>query len=187
MSTTYAAFRAAVKAAVVAASGLHEQAVVWSQDGATVADPSVVLTVISDLRTNDVPVRDVLVASGDDYARTLSTMRDVAIQVRVESIRADAVGLADEILLKLGLAAPRALLEAECAVIDDGPLVDLRYRAQGNAIQARAFELFTRIVLEFADPTPVGTIGTVQVQGSPVDLPSEVDLAEDTIDEADAL
>lgn len=183
MSTTYPLFREAVRAAVVSASGLDDAAVVWSQGGSPCADPLVVLSVISDIRT--VPVREVLEIDGDDYARSLSTMRDVAVQVRVESIRADAVGLANEILLKLGLQTPRAILTAQCVYVDDGPMTELRYRAHDLWIQARAFEIFLRIVLEAADPVDVGTIGTVEVQGDSVDLPPEISIAEDTISEDD--
>jgi hypothetical protein len=185
MSTTYTAFRAAVKAAIVAASGLDAAAVVWTERGETVADPLVVLDVISDVRT--VPVRDVLVTDGGDgYTRTRSTMRDVAVQIRVDSLRGDSLGLANDIELKLGFDVPRALLEAECVVVDAGPMRDLKYRHQDLRIQARAFELFLRLVLEATDPTPVGTIGTVKVQGTPIDLPPPVSLTEDTISEDDS-
>jgi len=183
MSTTYEAFRAAVKEAVALAAGLDASAVVWTERGETVADPLVVLTAISDVRT--VPVREVLGVAGDSYTSKRSTMRDVAVQVRVDSIRGDALALANDIELKLGFAAPKALLEAECAVIDAGPMRDLRYRDRGLHIQARAFELFLRIVLEAADPAPVGTIGTVKVQGTPIDLPPAITLAEETISEDD--
>jgi len=185
MSTTYPAFRAAVKAAIVEASGLDASAVQWSQDGDSIADPYVVLTVISDLRTNDVPVLRSLEADGDSYTKTLSEMRDVAVQVRVESIDADAVNLANEIRLRLQRQAARDLLDAECVFVNDGPVRDHRYRSRDLWIQARSFELFLRIVLEDVDPTPVGTIGTVQVQGDPIDLPPETTLDEETISEDD--
>lgn len=183
MTTTYTALRAAIKAAVVAASGLDAAAVVWTERGETVADPLVVLTVISDVRT--VPVREVLTAADDSYTRKLSTMRDVAVQIRVDSVRGDALEIANTIALGLGLQAPRALLEAVCAVVDDGPMRDLQYRDRGVKIQARAFELFLRITLEASDPTAVGTIGTVKVQGTPITLPPIVTLTEDTISEDD--
>lgn len=183
MSTTYTALRAAVKAAVAAAAGLDASAVVWTERGAVVADPLVVLAVISDVRA--CPVRDSLGADGDSYTLKRSSMRDVAIQIRVESIRADALELANEIELKLGFAGPRALLEAECAIVEAGPMRDFRYRDRDLWIQARAFELFLRIVIEATDPAPVGTIGTVKVQGAPVTLPPAISLPEETISEDD--
>lgn len=183
MSTTYTALRAAVKAAVAAAAGLDASAVVWTERGAVVADPLVVLAVISDVRA--CPVRDSLGADGDSYTLKRSSMRDVAIQIRVESIRADALELANEIELKLGFAGPRALLEAECAIVEAGPMRDFRYRDRDLWIQARAFELFLRIVIEATDPAPVGTIGTVMVQGAPVTLPPAISLPEETISEDD--
>lgn len=182
MSTTYTALRAAVKAAVAAAAGLDASAVVWTERGAVVADPLVVLAVISDVRA--CPVRDDLGADGDSYTLLRSSMRDVAIQIRVESIRADALELANDIELKLGFAGPRALLEAECAIVEAGPMRDFRYRDRDLWIQARAFELFLRIVIESTDPAPVGTIGTVVVQGPPGTLPP-VSLPEETISEDD--
>jgi hypothetical protein len=179
--TTWADFREAVRSAVVAASGLNDAAVVWDYRGQTAADPLVVLTAISNVRF--APHRTVLAEDGDDYTRAISSMRDVAVQVRVESVRGDAVSLADDLLLGLALQGSRATLEAECTYVDDGPMHDLRYRANGVWIQARAFELFLRVVLEKADPTGVGTIGTVKVQGAPIDVPPEITLPEETISE----
>ena len=186
MSTTYAAFREAVRAAIVEASGLTDTAVVWEQAGVPVADPVAVLTVTSDVR--EVPVRPELADNGDDtYTRTNSEMRRVAVQVRVESIDADALNLANTIALKLERQAVRDILDAECVLVDIGGTTDHRYRAHDLWIQSRAFELFTRIVLEDTDPTAVGTIGTVQVRGESLDLPPVISLPEETYSEDDEL
>jgi hypothetical protein len=185
--TTWADFREAVRSAVVEASGLHDKAVVWGRGdlpnaGETAADPLVVLTVISNVRF--APVRTVLGEDGDDYTRAVSDIRDVAVQVRVDSIRGDALALADDMLLGLELQGPRETLEAECTVIDTKPPAgDLTYSFKGLKLRARAFELFLRIVLEKSDPTGVGTIGTVKVQGDPIDVPPEITLPEETISE----
>ena len=181
MSTTYPAFREAVRAAIVEASGLADEAVGWSQDGEGIADPWIVLTVISDVRTNAVPVRSELSEDGNSYTRTVSTMRDVAVQVRVESINADAVALADDLALELQKQTPMGILSAECVFVDDGPVREHRYRSRDLWIQARSFELFLRIVLEKTDEVQVGTIGTVKIQGTPIDLPPEVTLDEAAI------
>jgi hypothetical protein len=183
VSTTYPAFREAVRAAIVEASELDDAAVAWEQDGTPVAEVVVMLTVTSDVR--EVPVRHELEASGDEYTKTNSEMRRVAVQVRVESINSDALALANTLALKLERQAARDILDAECVLVDISGTTDHRYRAHGLWIQARSFELFTRIVLEDVDATKVGTIGTVAVQGESLDLPPEISLDEETYSEDD--
>lgn len=181
--TTWTAFREAVRTAIVSAAGVADGAVVWDYRGASVADPLIVLTAISNIRIQ--PTREELSADGDDYTRALVEVRDVTVQVRVDSIAGDAVALADDLQLSLGLQGPRALLEAECTPVEtDGKMFQLSYRANDGIIHARGFELACRILLEKADPTGFGTIGTVEVSGEVT--PPTITIPEESISEDDS-
>lgn len=184
--TTRALWRAAVKAAVFAAAetgtALKESAIVWSDmTGLSAGDPLVVLTVISDVQVQ--PTRETLAAAGDDLQRTIADVRDLVVQVRVESLRRDVLDLTDEIRLGLDLQASRALLEAQCKIVslDRVGTRDLSYGAAGQRIQARCFEIALRAAFERVDPTSVGTIETVKASGTVT--PPTIAIPEDTITE----
>jgi hypothetical protein len=166
--TTYPAFREAVRAAVVQASGLADAAVVWGQDGIPAADPVIVLTAIADFATSNTPVRSELTESGgtpDNRVQTLSELRTVGVQVRLESINADALNAVQGMSLRLHREVPKGALSEECVLLRVSGTTDHRYRRDGMIIQARALTLECNIVLEDTDPTEIGTIGTVEVSG----------------------
>jgi hypothetical protein len=144
----------------------------------------IILQVISDVRTSGVPTRRTLTEAGGAYIRSLSEMRDVVVQVRVESCTEDALHLANRCAMRLGFQGPRGVLEAqEIAVIEDPDnILDLRYTAHDLVVQARVFEFRCRMAIVEVDPVPVGTIQTAQVQGSPIEADGDViTLDEDTI------
>lgn len=167
-ATTYPVFREAVRTAAVQASGLSDEAVVWEVDGIPAADPVIILTAIADFRTDRTPVRSTLTPSGsnpDNLVQELSELRTIGIQVRVESIHADALASLQDLALKLNQEAPRATLEEECVLLRVGDTTDHRYRRDGMIIRARALTIECNIVLTITDPTEIGTIGTVEVTG----------------------
>ncbi|MFA4972198.1 MAG: hypothetical protein WC683_06265 [bacterium] len=163
MTTTMGA-RAAIVEAVALASGITSSAVVWGQAGQPVADPLVRLFV---RRVTDVvPSREVFV----DEARSLSVMREWDVDVRIETISAgvsgDAVDRAGSLMLGLDLLAVREVLAAaELILVAAKSIGDVSFRSGDRLVYAVLFELRFRGVFDRADPTPLGWIEHVGLDG----------------------
>lgn len=184
--TTWATFREAVRQAVVSASGVVSDAVVWGNAGQPIANPVVRLFVTS-AKSAVGEARLVQVENEDgDYNLTASIVTDVTVQVRTETVdnatAADALQVAEYTKLGFALQAPDALLAAQAVVQVDqgGECFDVSFIDGDRMLAARTFDWRLRFGLTRTDPTPRGTIEHVKVSGT-IDVPPEVTIPEETL------
>jgi hypothetical protein len=169
----------------VAASGVTAGAVVWGKAAQPVADPVIRLFVVSDVDMTN--VREVRTASQAGYARRLSVLRDIVIQVQAETINvataADALAVAGDARLGLELQAAQAELSAVGvhSIALRGPSVDRTFKRGEHLIAARSFDILFRAEFHRDDPDAVGVIEHVKVGGT-VYAPAEIEIPETTYD-----
>jgi hypothetical protein len=183
-TATWTTFRAAVAAAVVAASEQPAGAVVWDKSGLPIADPVVRLSVTSAVDLTE-PREVRTEREAGDYAVALSVLRDVAVQIRCESVHAatvaDAQNLASWIALGLQMQEVQVALHAAgIALIDSTGNTDLSYWDADRLIYARTFDALFRAEFERSDPTALGVLEHVKISGE-VDAPPAIAIPEETI------
>lgn len=162
---TWLSFRTAFRAAVAAASGAHDAAVIWDRAAGVVADPVVKLAVISDVAA--APERVVLLPDGLDYTRGISQQREIQVQIKIETLNDlhidDALDLVERTRMGLHLTAPKALLEG--ALVRTTGVRWHLYRVTGCLVHAWSFDATMRVEQYLADPAGQGSIETVGVAG----------------------
>jgi hypothetical protein len=168
--TTPAQIRVALTAAVAIAGDVSRHAVVWGQAGNPIANPVVRLFATTDLdcifdpRVVQTPNEDGLLD------QSLSTLRELTVQIRVESTSAacahDAYETASWISIGLSLDSVTAALDAVgINLIEVLPSNDLQFLSGDVMTYARTFDARFRYEMSRVDPTVVGVIEHVQISG----------------------
>lgn len=148
-------YRKAAKAWVAAASEQPPEAIYWEGEGVPIADPRIVLATVTEtdlLQRSEIEISDPDVDGSTYELETLQNMKELSLQIRVETVsQADGSGalqLCESIRM-------RAMSETFCRIakalglniLDGvGDVVNLSYDSQDYKIHARAFELKTRTV-----------------------------------------
>jgi hypothetical protein len=162
---TWTATKAAIKAAVVSASGLHAQAVTWKRKPEAFAKGLVLLDVIT--AQQEVPDRTDLVynAVDDAFDREASTVMLFTVSVRCESPVDDALELLEKVRSGLALPSVRETLSAAGVVVvnQPGPAVAVdNLVIDDRAASAYVQDVQFRAEFNRADPVQVTTIEHVE-------------------------
>jgi hypothetical protein len=179
VTITPTSIRESIRTAIVLASGLPDGSVVWGALGQPIADPTVRLFVTVDQPAVPNRITEVTLVDPGAYSRTISTMRELTIQCRVESLdgtgSADALSLADQLTLALDRQDVRAIIEAnqDAACLGQvGPILDMTWVEGDYQIQAREFDFQLRVRYDLVDPSAnyVFERATVQVESETAEV-----------------
>jgi len=169
--TTPAQFRTAIVNAVALAGEITPKAVVWGNAGHPISNPLVRLLAGTELDCTNDP-REVLTPDADTglLDKSLSTLREVTVQIRVESTSeacaGDAYALSGWISIGLALESVTAALSAVgIELIENLNSTDLSFQSGDQIIYCRTFDARFRYELSRVDPTAVGVIEHVQISG----------------------
>lgn len=172
--TSWADFRNALKAAVVAARPqprVVPSAVAWSDEQRPTAKTLVILDIVSSVAMHD-REDEALAAPPPGTTWVLSTLHQVSFQVRVEATDAgvarDALGVAEAIRTGLQRPSVNDTLRAAGAALEwplTGAVVRVPTIADGRVVSAWAFDVFARAVLDFAPDETGYTVETVGFEG----------------------
>ena len=174
---TWATVRAAVKAAIASASGLHTAQVSWAKRPQGAVNRTIVLQLVSTPADYSARVSRTLNTNGTSFDVEVSKTVTFTCNVRTEVVSPDAQGdsfdLAESARLGLELPSVREALSLAGVVLVGIPmsvtplgsiLVDER------ELDASVFDVEFRAVFNKADPKSQGWIERVEGQGTLRDL-----------------
>lgn len=165
---TWATKRAAVKAAfeTIMPDGLHN-AVAWEDEQRPWGDPILLLKIIA---TNQENSKTRAVVNGVSLDLTHYAMRQFTVQVKVESTLQGGLDVADTLKLRtrrLSFLEPLHAIGVDLVDPDAAnETLEAGYDLDGQRIEARIFDLPMRGIFTDTDPDALGTIGTVNIDGT---------------------
>lgn len=180
--------KAAIKSAVVAASGLHVQAVTWKRKPEAFAKGLVLLDVIT--AQQEVPDRTQLEfnAGTDAFDVEASTLMLFTVAVRCESPTEDALELVEKVRSGLALPSVRETLSAAGVVVVNlpGPAVVVdNLVIDDRAASAYVQDVQFRAEFHRADPVTITTIEHVETESEFQQIDGSLISDSETIDRDD--
>lgn len=174
--TTWLATRDNIKAAFqtqfTAAGAAASVGIAWEDEERPMADQHLLLSVISWRVLHD----RIVLAEGPPITRTLSSLTEVGIQVRAESIFNDggshSLQIAEEARRGMFMGAFTDALTADIQIIQQVTTsgVKASFESGGYQVMATSFDWVARIELLHLDPTTYDPLTSADVSGQATDV-----------------